>query len=327
MRSRTLPWKRQSLPAILDAAVPPLIFIAAFAGLSIWVPFFFSWVNLVGLALSVSMIGIGASSMMFCLAAGNVDISIESVVAVSGVCAAVLVNETHSIAAGIAGGIAMGALVGLANGVVVARFRVNALIATLAMQQIVRGVGFIISGSSAVGISDRDFFDLGNGALLGMPTPVWITVFCFVLSGLLLNKTTFGKETLALGGSREAARLAGVSVMRVEMAGFLLNGMAGGLAGVVLASRMTSGQPNVATGFSMDCLSACVLGGVSLNGGVARVSGAIVGVLVMGTMQNAMNLLNVPNFYQYIARGSILLAAVLFDQTRRSRREGALGGV
>jgi L-arabinose transport system permease protein len=320
MISRASPWRRHSLPALVDAAGPPLILIGIFAALSVFVPFFFTWVNIVGLALSVSMIGMGASTMMFCLAAGNVDISIEAVVAVSGVCAAVLVNTTGSIAAAIAGGVAMGGLVGLANGVIVARFRVNALIATLAVQQIVRGLGFIVSSSSAVGISERSFFTLGNGYLLGVPNPIWIMIACFAVSGILLNKTTFGKDTLALGGSREAARLAGVGVMKVEIAGFLLHGMVGGLAGVVLASRMTSGQPNVATGFSMDCLSACVLGGVSLNGGVARVSGAIVGVLVMGTMQNAMNLLNVPNFYQYVARGAILLAAVLFDQARRSRR-------
>jgi L-arabinose transport system permease protein len=308
-------------PGRLDALGPLLALAAAFAALSAFVPYFLTWVNLVGLALSVSMIGMGASTMMFCLAAGNVDISIESVVAASGVCAAVLINATGSVAAGIAGGIAMGGLVGLTNGVVVARYRVNALIATLAVQQIVRGVGFIVSRSSTVGIGERAFFALGNGYVLGVPNPVWIMAACLAASGVLLNKTTFGKETLALGGSREAARLAGVKVMRVEIAGFLLHGMVGGLAGVVLASRMNSGQPNVGVGFSMDCLSACVLGGVSLNGGVARVSGAIIGVLVMGTMQNAMTLLNVPNFYQYVARGAILLAAVLFDQARRARRE------
>lgn len=307
----------------LDALGPLLALAAAFVALSAFVPYFLTWVNLVGLALSVSMIGMGASTMMFCLAAGNVDISIESVVAVSGVCAAVLINATGSVAAGIAGGIAMGGLVGMANGVLVARFRVNALIATLAVQQIVRGVGFIVSRSSTVGIGERSFFALGNGYVLGVPNPVWIMAACLAASGVLLNKTTFGKETLALGGSREAARLAGVKVMRIEIAGFLLHGMVGGLAGVVLASRMNSGQPNVGVGFSMDCLSACVLGGVSLNGGVARVSGAIIGVLVMGTMQNAMTLLNVPNFYQYVARGAILLAAVLFDQSRRARREAS----
>jgi L-arabinose transport system permease protein len=261
----------------------------------------------------------GACTMMFCLAAGDFDISIEAVVAVSGVFAAVLIKETGSIAVGIAGGVALGGLVGLVNGIIIAHFRVNALIATLAMQQIVRGVGFIISSGSAVGISAQAFFTLGNGYLLGIPNPVWIMILCFTVFGTLLDKTTYGKNTLALGGNREAARLAGIGVKRVEITVFLLEGLMGGFAGIVLASRMTSGQPNTSTGFSMDCMSACVLGGVSLNGGAASISGAIVGIFIMGTLQNAMNLLNIPTFYQYVARGAILLAAVLFDQAKRRR--------
>ena len=307
------------LRRLREAAGLPLFFSAIFIALSVFVPFFFTWTNMVGLALSVSMIGMVACTMMFCLAAGDIDISVEAIVAVSGVFAAVLINRTHSIAIGIFGGIALGGLVGLFNGVVIARYRVNALIATLAIQQIVRGVGFIISSGSAVGISEQAFFTLGNSFVLGIPNPVWIMIACIAVFGVLLNKTTYGKNTLALGGSREVARLAGVSVEKVEMTVFMLEGLMGGLAGIVLASRMTSGQPNTSTGFSMDCISACVLGGVSLNGGVAKISGAIVGVLIMGTLQNAMNLLNIPTFYQYVARGAILLVAVLFDRIKRRR--------
>jgi L-arabinose transport system permease protein len=314
--------KRSPLPAFLDSAGLPTFFIAIFIALSAFVPFFFTWVNMVGLALSVSMIGMGACTMMFCLAAGDIDISIEAVVAVSGVFAAVLINQTHSIALGIVGGIAMGGLVGLFNGIVIARYRVNALIATLAIQQIVRGVGFIISSGSAVGIGEQAFFKLGNGYILGIPNPVWIMILFFTIFGVLLTKTTYGKNTLALGGSREAARLAGVNVEKVEMTIFLLQGVMGGIAGIVLASRMTSGQPNTSTGFSMDCMSACVLGGVSLNGGSATISGAIVGVLIMGTLQNAMNLLNIPTFYQYVARGAILLVAVLYDRAKQRHAAG-----
>jgi L-arabinose transport system permease protein len=307
------------LRRLRGAAGLPLSFAALLIALSIFVPFFFTWTNMIGLALSVSMIGMVSCTMMFCLAAGDIDVSIEAVVAVSGVFAAVVINRTHSIPIGILGGVAMGALVGLFNGVVVAHYRVNALIATLAIQQVVRGVGFIISSGSAVGISARAFTALGNRYFLGIPSPVWIMILCFAVFGLLLNKTTYGKNTLALGGSREVARLAGVNVERVEITVFLLEGIMGGLAGIVLASRMTSGQPNASAGFSMDCISACVLGGVSLSGGVATISGAIVGVLIMGTLQNAMNLLNIPTFYQYVARGAILLAAVLFDQAKRRR--------
>lgn len=137
--------------------------------------------------------------------------------------------------------------------------------------------------------------------------------------GFLLNRTTFGRNTLAIGGNKEAARLAGIRVDRIKIIIFTLQGFMAGLAGIVLASRMTSGQPNTSVGLSLDVIAACVLGGVSLTGGVGTMMGTIVGVLIMGTVQNAMNLMNIPTFYQYVARGVILLLAVLFDQFRQRR--------
>jgi len=300
-----------------------LSMIAIFALLMLWlglyVPNFFSWVNMKGLALAVSMVGMVACTMLFCLASGDFDLSVESVVAFSGVLAAVVINETHSVGLGVLAGIVAGGVVGVVNGVVIAKLRINALITTLASMQIVRGLGFIVSKGSAVGISDDRFFALGLGNFLSVPNPVWVTLLCFIVFGVLLNWTTFGPNTLAIGGNREAARLAGIPVERIKITIFTLQGLMAGFAGVVLASRITSGQPNTSQGFALDVISACVLGGVSLAGGVGTIQGVIIGVLVMGTVQNAMNLLNVPTFYQYVARGIILLAAVLFDQFRRRR--------
>jgi L-arabinose transport system permease protein len=287
--------------------------------LGLYVPNFFSWVNMKGLALAVSMVGMVACTMLFCLASGDFDLSVESVVAFSGVLAAVVINETHSVGLGVLAGIVAGGVVGVVNGVVIAKLRINALITTLASMQIVRGLGFIVSKGSAVGISDDRFFALGLGNFLSVPNPVWVTLLCFIVFGVLLNWTTFGPNTLAIGGNREAARLAGIPVERIKITIFTLQGLMAGFAGVVLASRITSGQPNTSQGFALDVISACVLGGVSLAGGVGTIQGVIIGVLVMGTVQNAMNLLNVPTFYQYVARGIILLAAVLFDQFRRRR--------
>ena len=174
---------------------------------------------------------------------------------------------------------------------------------------------------SHVGIRNAGFFVLGTGSFLGIPTPIWITAGCFVVFGFLLNRTTFGPNTLAIGGNKEAARLAGIPVTRIKIIIFGMQGLVAGMAGVVMAARMTSGQPNSSAGFSLDVISACVLGGVSLSGGVGSISGTIVGVLIMGTVQNAMNLMNVEPFYQYVARGGILLAAVLFDQLRHRNRQ------
>lgn len=296
-----------------------IAFIGMFIVLSIFVPYFLTWRNMVGLALSVSMVGMVACTMLFCLASGDFDLSVEAIVAFSGVFAAVLINSTGSVLIGIAGGVLAGGIIGLVNGTVIAKFKINALITTLAMMQIVRGLCFIVSNGSAVGVTNSDFFSLGSGTFLWIPIPVCITVISFIVFGILLNKTTFGKNTLAIGGNKEAARLAGINVDGIKIIIFVVQGFMAGLAGVILASRMTSGQPNTSTGFALDVISACVLGGVSLSGGVGTILGTIIGVLIMGTVQNAMNLLNIPTFYQYVARGIILLAAVMFDQIKQKQ--------
>ena len=296
-----------------------VIFILLFVLLSIFVPFFFTWVNMIGLALSVATVGMIACTMLFCLASGDFDLSIEAVVAFTGVLTAVVINATGSVMVGIIAGLLAAGLAGLANGVIIAKLRINALITTLATMQIMRGLGFIVSKGSAVGIKAPGFFILGSGSFLSVPNPVWITIICFIIFGFLLNKTIYGRNTLAIGGNREAARLAGIHVDRIKIIIFTTQGLMAGLAGIVLASRMTSGQPNSSMGLSLDVISACVLGGVSLSGGVGTILGTIVGVLIMGTVQNAMNLLNIPTFYQYVARGTILLLAVLFDQLKRRR--------
>jgi len=229
----------------------------------------------------------------------------------------VVINRSGSVALGVTAGLALGLAVGLVNGLLIARAGINALIATLATMQIVRGLGYIVSDGKAVGITQDAFFGLGNSAFAGVPTPVWICVACLALFGFLIERTTFGRNTLALGGNAEAARLAGIPVDRVKIVIFTLQGGVAALAGIVLASRFTSGQPTVAQGLELDVIAACVLGGVSLTGGVGKMSYVIAGVLIMGTVRNAMNLLNVPTFYQYIASGLILLAAVAFDRIKQ----------
>lgn len=303
-------WEKAGMLAVLA-----ILFI----GCSMFVDNFFSWVNMRGLALAVSMTGMVCCTMLFCLAAGDFDLSVGSVVACAGVMAAVVMNNTGSISLGILAGLGVGALVGLTNGLIVARLGINALITTLATMQIVRGLGFIVSDGRAVGIGHEQFFVLGNSSLAGIPTPVWITAACFLVFGFILNRTVFGRDTLAVGGNSEAAHLAGIRVRRVKIAIFTAQGMMAAFAGIVLASRITSGQPNTSLGFELEVISACVLGGVSLTGGVGSMGFVIAGVLIMGIVQNAMNLMNVPTFYQYVARGLILLAAVLFDRMKRAK--------
>ncbi len=297
-----------------------VVFAVLFAVCALFVEDFFSWVNVKGLALAVSQIGMVGCTMLFCLASGDFDLSVGSVVACSGVVAAVVTNVAGSVLVGMMAGVLVGGSFGLFNGVVIARFRINALIATLATMQIVRGLAFIISGGRAVGVTDSGFFTLGTSSVLGVPTPVLIALACFVVFGLLLQRTTFGRSTLAVGGNREAARLSGIPVARLKVIIFSMQGLMAGFAGVVLASRMTSGQPKPPEMFELQVISACVLGGVSLTGGVGTIGCVIAGVLIMGVVENALNLLNVPTFYQNVVRGLILLAAVLLDQLKNRTR-------
>lgn len=296
-----------------------LIFAALFILSAIFVPNFLNPVNMRGLALAVVQVGIVACTMLFCLASGDFDLSPGAIVALSGVLAAVVTNRTGSVPLGFAAGIAAGGLVGYVNGFVIARIGISAMIATLATQQIARGLTFISSGGSAVGVSNVAFYKLGSTlfpAQFGIPLPVWAMGGCFLVFGFLLNKTIFGRNTLAIGGNTEAAKLAGINVARTKVIIFTLMGIASGFAGVILASQMTSGQPNEGMGLELRVISACVLGGVSLTGGVGTMFGVIIGVLIMGTVQNVMNLMNIPTFWQYVVSGLVLLAAVMLDRLK-----------
>lgn len=295
------------------------VFAAIFLLCALFVPNFASFINMRGLGLAVSMSGIIACGTLFCIACGEIDLSIASIIACSGVVSAVVINSTGSVMFGVGAGLLSGVFFGLLNGFIIAKLHVNSLITTLATMQIARGLAYIISDGKAVGISEESFFSLGNSAFLGFPVPIWITIVCFMVFAFLLNKTVYGRNTLAIGGNEEAARLAGVSVARTKMIIFIVSGFMCALAGVILAARMTSGQPMTSVGFELTVISACVLGGVSLKGGIGKISYVIAGVLILGTVENAMNLLNISPFAQYVVRGSILLIAVIFDRYKQAK--------
>jgi L-arabinose transport system permease protein len=307
-----------SLLRRFSAAGPLLMLAVLFVLLSIFVPDFLGVRNMRGLILSVTLVATVAPTMMLVLALREVDLSVGSITALAGVLCAVVISHTGSVMAGVGAGLLAGAAVGFVNGFVVARFQVNSLIVTLATMEIVRGLAFLASGGEAVSIPVESFYRLGSGAFLGINYPIWIAILGFAVFAVVLNRMVFGRNVLAIGGNPEAARLAGVPVNRVRVIVFVLQGLAAGLAGIVLAARITSGQPNTSQGLELAVISACVLGGVSLSGGVATVIGVVVGVLIMGAAQNALNLLDVPTFYQFVVRGGILLAAVLFDRLRQS---------
>lgn len=309
------------LSRIWDSYGMLVVFAVVFIGCVIFVPNFGSFINMKGLGLAISMSGMVACGMLFCLASGDFDLSVASVIACAGVTTAVVINMTESLWLGGGAGLLLGAACGFVNGFVIARLKINALITTLATMQIVRGLAYIISDGKAVGIEDERFFALGYTNWFGLPAPIWMTIACLALFGFLLNKTTFGRNTLAIGGNEDAARLAGVPVVRTKIIIFVLSGLVSAAAGIILASRMTSGQPMTSIGYELIVISACVLGGVSLKGGIGKISYVIAGILILGTVENAMNLLNISPFSQYVVRGLILLAAVIFDRYKQLSKQ------
>jgi len=304
---------------LIDTAGMLLVLAILLVICSVFVPNFFSVINFKSVALAVTTIGIISCTMLLCLASGDFDLSIGSVVAFAMVICPVVMAKTGSITAGIGAALFLGAIVGFVNGFVVAQLGINALITTLATMQIVRGLAYITTGGGTVGILKEDFYMLGTGAFFGIPIPVWIMILCFIIFGFLLGRTTFGRNTLAIGGNSEAARLAGIPVVRTKIIIFTLQGLISAFAGIILASRMASGQPSAGLGLELQVISACVLGGVSLTGGIGSIWFVIAGVLIMGVVQNAMSLLNLPAFYQYVVWGSILLAAVLLDRLKQKQ--------
>lgn len=293
-----------------------VIFAIALVLVSLFVPNFLSVRNVIGLLQASVTIGLVACSMMLCLATRDFDLSVGSTVAFTGMMAVMVTNATGSIPVGILAAIAAGAAVGMVNGVIIARIGINALITTLATMQIVRGFGLLVSDGRAVGVREPGFYNIALSSVFGIPTPIIVLALAFVIFGVILNRTVFGRNTLAIGGNPDAARLAGVKVVQTRILIFAIQGVMCAIAGVLLASRITSGQPNAATGLELAAISACVLGGVSLAGGRATITGVIIGVLILGIAENVMNLLNIQAFYQYVVRGVILLFAVLLDNLR-----------
>jgi L-arabinose transport system permease protein len=283
--------------------------------------------NVTDVLLQISTVGMVATTMLFCLASGNFDLSVGTLIPCGGVVCALVLKQTGNPFLAVGAALAFGAFVGLINGYVVAKLKINALITTLSTMMMVKGVAFVFADGKSIAIGNPALLDLANAAfpvirnaegaiLFQISLPVWICFGLFGFFGFVLARTSFGRNTLAIGGNEEAARLAGIAVDRVKITIFTVQGAVATLAGVLLAARMGIGDPKTAQGSELSIISACVLGGVSLAGGVGRMSYVIAGVLIMGIVENAMNLLSIDSFYQYIVRGAILLGAVLFDRFR-----------
>lgn len=283
--------------------------------LSIVSPVFLTTDNLISVLRQVSNNVFLALGMTLVMILGGIDLSVGAIVAASGtLTVGFIVNNGMSIPVAILLGILIGVVLGFFNGVIIAHFKLPAFIVTLATMNIAQGIAYIYSGGRSARITNDAYTLIGTGKLFGfLPLPVVYMVILTIIFIIVLNKTRFGTNIFAIGGNREAARLSGVPSKKVEIAVYTIAGLLAALAGIVLSARMYSGQPSVGSGYEMDAIAACVLGGVSMAGGRGRISGTIFGVLIIGIVSNGLNLMGVSSFWQLLVKGLIILIAVLID--------------
>ncbi len=286
--------------------------------LSLMTPNFLTVANLINVARQISLNGILAVGVTFVLLTGGVDLSLGSLVALTGVVAATFAHPgDYPVVVPIAMGILAGTACGFVNGTVVTWGKVAPFIATLGMMTIARGLALLVSGGRPVSNMSPELTRLG-GELAGLPIPVLILLVVTLAAGFFLANTRMGRHVYAVGGNERAARSAGISVPRVKLFVYTLCGALAGLAGVVLAARITTGQPNAGLGYELDAIAAVVIGGTSLSGGVGGVGGTLLGALLIGVINNGLDLLNVSSYYQQIVKGMIIVGAVWLDQKTKT---------
>ncbi|KIL40356.1 sugar ABC transporter permease [Gordoniibacillus kamchatkensis] len=296
-----------------------LVLLAAIVFLSLFSDAFLTLDNIMNVLRQVSINGILAVGMTLVILTAGIDLSIGSVMAVAAVIAAsiVHVNPGLTIVAVIAGMIA-GGLLSSVSGTMTAKLSVAPFIATLAIMTVARGIALIYTNGRPIVIEAPSFLFLGQGSIGPVPFPVIVFAVICALVAILLNKTKFGRYVYAIGGNENATKISGINVAKVKILVYIVNGFLAGLAGVLLASRISSGQPNSGLGYELDAIAAVVIGGTSLFGGVGTITGTIVGVLIIGVINNGLNLLDVSSYYQQIVKGLIIAGAVILDQ--RSKR-------
>ncbi len=277
--------------------------------------------NLLNVTRQVAMLGISAVGMTFVILTSGIDLSVGSVMAITNIiCSMMMVEAGLPILPAVIFTLIIAGFIGLINGLLVSYVGVPALITTLSMMTILRGLSFVLCDGMPIWGLPENFKKLGQGYLGPIPIPVILMVIIFVIGWIFLNRTKTGRYIYGLGGNKEAVRLSGVNTKKIQTLVFVLSSMLTGFAGVIMLSRINTGQPKIGTGYEMDVITAVVLGGVSIMGGEGSIVGVFVGVLIAGVLSNGMILIDVSEYYQQITKGLVLLIAVVFDTLAKRRR-------
>lgn len=287
-------------------------------------PDFFSLDNILNILRQTSVNAIIAVGMTFVILIAGIDLSVGSILALTGAVAASMVAAELPIFLIVPVTLIFGTLLGCASGLIVAKGRVQAFIATLVTMTLLRGVTMVYTDGRPIstGFSDvaDNFAFLGTGYLFGIPVPIWLMAIVFAVAWYVLKHTKIGRYIYALGGNEAATQLSGINVNRVKVFVFAVSGFLAALAGLIVTSRLSSAQPTAGVSYELDAIAAVVVGGTSLMGGKGRVMGTLIGALIIGFLNNALNLLDISSYYQMIAKALVILAAVLADNYLGSKK-------
>lgn len=275
---------------------------------------FLSMSNMFTIVRQSSIMGIATIGLLFVMIAGGIDLSLSSVISLQSVLAAVLLAKAGwGLLPAYIVGLLVTTLIGLLTGGIIVKTGIFPMIGTLALQIILQGVAYLICGGMPVSGLPASAKVIGQGYVGPVPIPVIVFVAVIVIASVVLNRTYIGRHFYAIGSNEEAARLSGINTVKLKVATYGIGGFLSGLAGIIMLARISSGQPTAGKNMEMDCLSAAVIGGVSLTGGEGRISTAVCGVLIIGVLTNGMTILNISEYYQLVIRGGIFLGAVCLD--------------
>lgn len=285
---------------------------------------FFSVDNIINLMVAASLVGLVAIGHTYLIIAAQNDLSPGSLAALTGTLCALLVSWGIPLVVSVVITLVVAALVGVCNALMVNKIKLDPFIATLVSQAILRGFAYIICNGKPVAISDQGYLNLGIAGFLGIPLSVWIMVISIAAFGFILAKTKFGRSIYAIGGNKDAARLAGLNPQKIITICFVLMGVLCGVGGIVFSARMNCGQPAANVNLEFDAITAVILGGVSFTGGVGNMGGTVLGIILIQAFNTGLIMVNVPSFWQYVARGALLLFALTSDYVRKEKRKKVL---
>ncbi|HYF83220.1 MAG TPA: ABC transporter permease [Clostridia bacterium] len=294
-----------------------LIFIGMLILMSVLSPSFFKVRNLLNIVRQMSIIAIVAMGVTMVIITTGIDLASGSVIALVSVMTAKFAHpNTYPLIVPLLIGLAVGAGTGLVSGTIVAKGKIPPFIATLGMMTAARGVALLLSDGKPIGDFTKEFEFIGGGHILGIPVPIIILFLVAVISHILLNNTKFGSYVYAIGGNENSAVVSGVNVDKYKMLIYSYAGLLSAVAGIILTSRISSGQPGAGQGFELDAIASAVIGGTSLSGGIGTIPGTIIGALIIGVLNNGLDLLNVSAYWQQIVKGAIIVGAVLLDERK-----------